>query len=126
AERTCEVCPALFWVRWEKPAGPNGIQPSSPSPNMPSGIATPTSPRRPRNTAKPIARMPPEALSTRAAIFGSTFEMTPSTHSASASTSRPKMMVGILEIHLLTHDLILTHDHIRKPVPIPDQVRDML
>src|ERR1700687_346846 len=64
--------------------------------------------------------MPPEALSTRAAIFGSTFEMTPSTHSASASTSRPKMMVGILEIHLLTHDLI------RKPVPIPDQVRDML
>src|SRR5262245_2983784 len=58
-------------------------------------MATPISPRKPRKTANPSERRPPPIFVTRAAIFGSTFAITFSAHSASTNTRTPKMRAGM-------------------------------
>ena len=59
-------------------------------------MATPTSPRKPKKTASPSETRPPPTFVTRAAMLGSTFEITLSAHSASTNTRTPKISAGML------------------------------
>ncbi|MGY3366885.1 hypothetical protein ACVWZL_004010 [Bradyrhizobium sp. GM2.4] len=53
-----------------KPAFAIGVQPKSPAPNIPSGIATTSSPFKPVNAATASATTPPPNLIARASTAG--------------------------------------------------------
>ena len=77
-ERTRDACPGER-LRAEppnippmlpKPEAPNGDQPSSPAPKIPSGTATASSPLMPVKAATASATMPPPILIARASTTG--------------------------------------------------------
>ena len=94
-ERTRETWPDVFCVRSEKPAGPNGSQPSRPSPNSAERHCDLNSPRNPRKTASPApadaAGRPHDARGELGIGLGEDIERP----QHDTSTRTPKISVGM-------------------------------